>query len=95
MASIPSAVAGKILRNFVVISGSAVGGVFAVYEIFNIAIRKQMAENERGHLKIYNTIVHPEQDRLDTIFDRTKLLNQAKEKKPWNRTLAEKERVRT
>ena len=30
----------------------------------------------------------------DTIFDRTKLLNAAKEKKPWNRTLAEKERIK-
>lgn len=31
----------------------------------------------------------------DTIFDRTQLLNAAKEKKPWNMTLAEKERVKT
>jgi hypothetical protein len=33
-------------------------------------------------------------DKRDTIFDRTKLLNSAKERKPWNRTAAEKERAR-
>jgi len=30
----------------------------------------------------------------DTIFDRTQLLNKAKEAKPWNRTASEFERVK-
>ncbi len=30
----------------------------------------------------------------DTIFDRTKLMNDVKTKKPWNMTYAEKERAK-
>jgi hypothetical protein len=30
----------------------------------------------------------------DTIFDRKKEMNSAKQKKPWNMTLAEKERAK-
>ncbi len=105
MATSP-AVAGKILRNFSIVGVSLVGGVFAAYEVFGFASRRQMGEF-RGQLPLgdYNAAVRPEQDRLyvpdliiccdrDTIYDRTKLLNTAKEKKPWNRTAAEKERAK-
>ncbi|CZR62691.1 uncharacterized protein PAC_12588 [Phialocephala subalpina] len=68
---------------------TAVGSVFAVTGVFDIATRKEMGE--RRHLKLYNAIVHPEQDRLDTIFDRSKIMHDVKEKKPWNMTLAEKD----
>jgi len=94
MATTNPAIAGSILRNFSIAAVSIAGGVFGVYRIVSIASTKQMAGGERGQLRLYNARVHPEQDRLDTIFDRTKLLNAAKEKKPWNMTLAEKERTR-
>lgn len=62
------AVAGRILRNFAIISTTALAGVFATNEIMGIANRKEMIEGVRGglreHLGVYNASVHPEQDRL-------------------------------
>jgi hypothetical protein len=68
MSAIPSAVAHTVLKNFMIISGTAVGSIYAVYQVFNIATRKEMAIEDRGHLKIYNTVVHPEQDKLYAAF---------------------------
>ncbi|KAH8646998.1 hypothetical protein BGZ60DRAFT_424189 [Tricladium varicosporioides] len=85
------AIAGSILNKFAIVFGTAVGGVFAVDGILRIANRKQMEETRGGPLGAYNKNVQPQQDRLDTIFDRTKIMNDVKSKKPWNMTLAEKE----
>jgi len=52
---------------------------------------KPYTSTHRG--PVYNANPHPEQDRGDTIFDRTKLLNDVKSKKPWNMTAAERERA--
>ncbi|TVY86230.1 hypothetical protein LAWI1_G008418 [Lachnellula willkommii] len=87
------AIAGTILRNFGIITAAALGGVYASDRIISIASRKQM--RLRGEQGVYNANVHPEQDPLDTILDRKNLMNAAKAKKPWNMTLAEKERSRS
>ncbi|TVY27237.1 hypothetical protein LHYA1_G004226 [Lachnellula hyalina] len=86
------AIAGTILRNFSIITAVALTGVYASDRIISIASRKQMGI--RGEQSIYNASVHPEQDPLDTILDRKNLMNAAKARKPWNMTLAEKERSR-
>ncbi|KAF4625686.1 hypothetical protein G7Y89_g12476 [Cudoniella acicularis] len=87
------AVAGPILRNFSIVFVTAVSAVFAIDGIFQIANRNKMG-GIRSQLGLYNAEPKPEQDRLDTIFDRTKIMHSVKEKKPWNMTLAEKERTR-
>lgn len=54
------AIAGKILRNFSIAFVVSTGSVFAAYEVFGIATRKQKMENK----VTYNNRIHPEQDRL-------------------------------
>ncbi|TVY81934.1 hypothetical protein LSUE1_G004607 [Lachnellula suecica] len=88
------AIAGSILSKFGMIVATALGAVYATDRIIKVANRKELSENGREQLKVYNASVQMKQDPLDTILDRTHLMEMAKAKKPWNMTLAEKERTR-
>jgi len=57
-------VAGPILRYFSIAFVTIVGGVFAVEGVYSIAHRQHLAETGFERKKVYNTIVHPEQDRM-------------------------------
>ncbi|PMD18523.1 hypothetical protein NA56DRAFT_706758 [Hyaloscypha hepaticicola] len=93
--SAPPAVTAHILRNFSIAFIGIVGTVAAGTEVYNIASRKHRELTKGwGERRQYNTQPQPQQDRLDTIFDRTQLLNKAKEAKPWNRTASEYERAK-
>ncbi|KAH7379935.1 hypothetical protein BKA64DRAFT_239461 [Cadophora sp. MPI-SDFR-AT-0126] len=80
-------------KNIALVALGAAGAVFAVNTIAKPTASQGIAGAVRKQLDNYNDTIHPEQDRRDTIFDRTKLMNAAKTRKPWNMTYAEKERV--
>ncbi|KAG4415791.1 hypothetical protein IFR04_011091 [Cadophora malorum] len=80
-------------KNIALVALGAAGAVFAVKAIAKPTASQGIAGAVRKQLDNYNDTVHPEQDRRDTIFDRTKIMNDVKTRKPWNMTYAEKERV--
>jgi len=51
-----------------------------------------IANRMRTQLDQINT--HVEQDKSDTILDRTEILKDVKRRKPWNQTSAEREAMR-
>ncbi|KAG4438053.1 hypothetical protein DL95DRAFT_453198 [Leptodontidium sp. 2 PMI_412] len=81
------------VKNIAFVALGAAGAVFAVNTIAKPQTSHSIAGAVRTQLDNYNDTVHPEQDRRDTIFDRTKIMNDVKTRKPWNMTYAEKQRV--
>ncbi|KAE9368259.1 hypothetical protein N431DRAFT_414554 [Stipitochalara longipes BDJ] len=91
----PPAVTAHILRNFSIAFLGIVGTIAGITEVYNIAsVKDRELSKGWGERRPYNAKPQPQQDRLDTIFDRTHLLNKAKEAKPWNRTASEFERAK-
>ncbi|KAE8449454.1 hypothetical protein EG329_008062 [Mollisiaceae sp. DMI_Dod_QoI] len=84
----------SVAKNVALVAVGAVGAVFAVNQLAKPAKTHGIAAAMRRQLDEYNMSVQPEQDPNDTIFDRTKILNDVKARKPWNMTYADKERVK-
>ncbi|KUJ23893.1 uncharacterized protein LY89DRAFT_5576 [Mollisia scopiformis] len=81
-------------KNVALVALGALGAVVAVNQLAKPAKTAGIANAMRQQLDEYNLNVQPEQDPNDTIFDRTKILNDVKARKPWNMSYAEKERVK-
>ncbi|KAG9237081.1 hypothetical protein BJ875DRAFT_481605 [Amylocarpus encephaloides] len=70
---------------------TGVGAIFAATQLAKPSKTQSIAQGMRGQMDDYNSRVHPEQDRNDTIFDRTEIMESEKKRKPWNMTYAERE----
>ncbi|KAE9366663.1 hypothetical protein N431DRAFT_487200 [Stipitochalara longipes BDJ] len=78
-------------RNTTLLLLGAVGALAAVNAL-KPTKTAGIANRMRTQLDQINT--HVEQDRSDTILDRTEILNDVKRRKPWNQTSAEREAMR-
>ncbi|KAF8856006.1 hypothetical protein BDZ45DRAFT_594761 [Acephala macrosclerotiorum] len=81
-------------KNVALVALGALGAAIAVNQLAKPSKTPGIANMMRRQLDDYNVNVQPVQDPNDTIFDRTKILNDVKAKKPWNMSYAEKERLR-
>jgi len=79
-------------RNAALIALSAVTLLTAANFYVKPSNHQHIALGMQTQLEDYNARAHPEHERSATIFDRTKLMDKAKDAKPWNKTYAEKER---
>ncbi|CAG8960414.1 hypothetical protein HYFRA_00008132 [Hymenoscyphus fraxineus] len=67
------------------------GALLAVNSWTKPSRTHSIANGMRHQLDDYNSRIHPEQEKSDTMMDRTRLMEDAKQRKPWNMTLAERE----
>jgi len=81
------------VKNTAVVLLGAVGAIAAINAISKPTRTQGIAGRVRKQMDEYNATVHPDQDPMDTIFDRTNLMNDEKKRKPWNQTTAERERI--
>jgi len=81
-------------KNLALVAIGAVGAAVAINQLAKPAKTHGITNVVRRQLDEYNMSVQPEQDPNDTIFDRTKILNDVKARRPWNMTYAEKERIK-
>ncbi|KAH8802419.1 hypothetical protein F5884DRAFT_471362 [Xylogone sp. PMI_703] len=84
-----------------IVAAGAAGALFAVNKITPPASLKHrnISSTISTQLDSYNAASPVasetvQQDRRDTIFDRTRLMHDAKARKPWNMTLEERERAK-
>ncbi|KAF7958603.1 hypothetical protein EAE96_002143 [Botrytis aclada] len=83
-------------REAIIMTVTAIGGLIGANALFKPSPHHGIKAGMDAQLHSYNahTKPHIEQDPMDTIFDRTALMESAKDRKPWNKTYAEKERHR-
>jgi uncharacterized protein YycO len=82
------------VKSIALVAVGAIGASIAINRLSKPTRTEAITGVMRRQLDEYNSHVQPEQDRRDTIFDRTQIMNDVKAKKPWNMTYAEKERAK-
>ncbi|KAI9650221.1 hypothetical protein NHQ30_000234 [Ciborinia camelliae] len=83
-------------REAIIMTVGAVAGLMGANALLKPSPHHGIKVGMDSQLHSYNVHTKPrvEQDPVDTMLDRTALMEKAKDAKPWNKTYAEKERHR-